>query len=322
MIFFLYGPDTFRSKEKLNAIVKRFLDNVENADNSLLRIDGQKTNLQEINQSIKGESLFSDKKMLIIEDILENKSKDFLEKFLDYLKKEKISDSPHAIVFFENDIDEKKLLAPAKKLLKYLSKEKFAQEFKEMTPYQAKTWIKEYVNKYHKEITDSASSELIKNLGTNLWALKNELHKLCHLSKESTISLELVKNNINLEIHENIFALTDSLGKKDYKTALTLLHEQLQTEFSPEYVLAMIRRQFQQIVQAKIAQDKGKSANDIASEFGLHPFVAKKACAQARQFELSAVKEHLHELNAIEHISKTGSLQLETALEHFITKKI
>jgi DNA polymerase-3 subunit delta len=322
MIFFLYGPDTFRSKEKLNAIVKRFVDNVKNADNSLLRIDGQKTNLEEINQGIKGESLFSEKKMLIIENILENENKDFLEKFLDYLKKEKISDSPHAIVFFENDIVEKKLLAPAKKLFKYLSKEKFAQEFKLMTPYQTKSWIKEYINKHNKEITDSASSELIKNLGSNLWSFKNELHKLCHLSKEATISLELVKDNINLEIHENIFALTDSLGKKDYKTALTLLNEQLQTEFSPEYVLAMIRRQFQQIVQSKIAQDKGKSANDIASEFGLHPFVAKKACAQARQFELNAIKKHLHELNEIEHLSKTGSLELETALEHFITKKI
>ncbi|MFP4514450.1 MAG: DNA polymerase III subunit delta [Parcubacteria group bacterium] len=322
MIFFLYGSDTFRSKEKLNAIVKRFLDNVKNADNSLLRIDGQKTNLEEINQSIKGESLFSEKKMLIIEDILKNKNKSFLEKFLDYLKKEKISDSPDAIVFFENDFEEKKLLAEAKKLLKYLSKEKFAQEFKAMTPYQAKSWIKEYVNKYNKEISDSASNELIKNLGTNLWALKNELHKLCHLSKETTISLELVKANINLEIHENIFALTDALGKKDYKTALTLLHEQLQTEFSPEYVMAMIRRQFQQIAQAKIAQDKGKSANDIATEFAIHPFVAKKACAQARQFELEAIKGHLHELNQIEYLSKIGSLELETALEHFITKKI
>ena len=322
MIFFLYGPDTFRSKEKLNAIIKRFVENIKNADNSLLRIDGQKTNLEEINQGIKGESLFSEKKMLIIEDILENRNKDFLEKFLDYLKKEKISDNSHAIVFFENNIDEKKLLAPAKKLLKYLSKEKFAQEFKLMTPYQTKSWIKEYVDKHDKEITNSASNELIKNLGSNLWALKNELHKLCHLSKESTISLELVKENINLEIQENIFALTDALGKKDYKTALTLLNEQLQTEFSPEYLLAMIRRQFQQIIQAKIAQDKGKSANDISNEFGLHPFVAKKACAQARQFELNAIKENLHELNKIEYLSKTGSTELETALEHFITKKI
>jgi DNA polymerase-3 subunit delta len=322
MIFFLYGPDTFRSKEKLNAITKRFIENVENADNSLLRVEGQKTNLKEINQAIKGESLFSEKKMLIVEDILENKSKEFLEDFLNYLKKEKISESQHAIVFFEYDIDEKKLIAPAKKLFKYLCKEKFAQEFKLMTPYQAKSWIKEYVNKYNKEITDNASNELVKNLGTNLWSLKNELHKLCHLSKESTISLELVKDNINLEIHENIFALTDSLGKKDYKTALTLLSEQLQTEFSPEYVLAMIRRQFQQIIQAKIAQDKGKSANDIASEFGLHPFVAKKACAQARQFELNTIKEHLYEINEIEYLSKTGGLELETALEHFISKKI
>jgi DNA polymerase-3 subunit delta len=322
MIFFLYGPDTFRSKEKLKAIIQKFEDNIKNADNSLLRIDGQKTNLEEINQAIKSESLFSEKKMLIIEDILKNKNKDFLENFLDYLKKEKISDNSHAIIFFENDIDEKKLLTPAKKIFKYLNKEKFAQEFKLMTPYQTKEWIKEYVNKYSKEITNSASNELIKNLGSNLWALKNELHKLCHLNKKNTISLDLVKENTNLEIQENIFALTDALGKRDYKIALKLLNEQLQTEFSPEYLLVMIRKQFQQIAQAKIAQDKGKTANDISNEFGLHPFVAKKACAQARQFELKAIKKHLHELNEIEYLSKTGSLQLKTALEHFITKKI
>ncbi len=108
--------------------------------------------------------------------------------------------------------------------------------------------------------------------------------------QKNTISLDLVKENTNLEIQENIFALTDALGKRDYKIALKLLNEQLQTEFSPEYLLVMIRKQFQQIAQAKIAQDKGKTANDISNEFGLHPFVAKKACAQARQFELKAIK--------------------------------
>jgi len=322
MIFFLYGPDTYRSKEKLKAITNKFCQDVDNADNSLLEINGQKINLNDINQHIKAESLFSTKKMLIIKNVLNNKNTDFLEHFLNYLKKENIDDSHHVVIFFENNIEEKKLNSITKKIYNYLKKQKFVQEFKMMTPYKAKHWIKDYVSKYHKNIDELAINELINNLDTNLWHLKNELHKLCHLNKKSTIDLDLVKNNINLEIQENIFALTDALGRKDYKLATQLLNKQLQTEFSPDYILNMIRNQFQQIFQAKIAQNKGKTPNDISTELGLHPYVAKKSSAQARQFQLKDLEEHLHQLNKIEFNSRKKSINLSLSLQHFITKKI
>ncbi len=62
MIIFLYGEDTFRSRRKLNELKEKFLREVDPSGNSLTILDGEKTELEKINEAISPSSLLSKKK--------------------------------------------------------------------------------------------------------------------------------------------------------------------------------------------------------------------------------------------------------------------
>ena len=322
MIFFLFGPDTFRSREKLRALKQKFIDSVTDSQDSLALINGKTTDLKELNEKIKGKSLFSEKKMVIIENLLENSNQELLKDFIIYSQTNKLEESQDAFIFFDEDVTDKakKLKAGAKKLLTYLQKQKYAQEFKLLTTAQLRQWVKSELDRKKQGIAFNALEEFIKLTGNNLWQANSELQKLCHYKNGEEILLEDVKKLIKGKVEENIFALTDALGRKDFKLASKLLAEQLQTEFSEEYILSMTKRQFQLILQAKVAQDQGKTPNEIAKELGWHSFVAQKAAAQARQFEISQLKNMIGQLNHIDFLTKQGQANISTWLDLFIAK--
>ena len=74
MIFFLYGPDTFRRRQKLKALIQRFQEKVDELGQSLSFIDAPKATLRDIQEKIGSASLFAKKRMLVIEDIFANKN--------------------------------------------------------------------------------------------------------------------------------------------------------------------------------------------------------------------------------------------------------
>jgi DNA polymerase III delta subunit len=86
MIIFLYGEDTFRSRQKLIELKEKFLREVDRTGNSLITLDGDSINMEKLNESIATPSLFARKRMVIIERILGHKSKILLDQILEYLK--------------------------------------------------------------------------------------------------------------------------------------------------------------------------------------------------------------------------------------------
>src|SRR3989339_832001 len=85
MLIFLYGEDSFRSRNKLNEL---------------------KANFSQINESISPSSLFASKRMVVIENIFANSKKTILDEILNYLK---ILKSDENIVIFWDEISGEKM---------------------------------------------------------------------------------------------------------------------------------------------------------------------------------------------------------------------
>src|SRR3989339_652782 len=75
MLIFLYGEDSFRSRNKLNELKEKFLREIDPQGNSLSTIDGSMANFSQINESISPSSLFASKRMVVIENIFANSKK-------------------------------------------------------------------------------------------------------------------------------------------------------------------------------------------------------------------------------------------------------
>jgi DNA polymerase III delta subunit len=77
----------------------------------------------------------------------------------------------------------------------------------------------------------------------------------------------------------------------------------------------MILRQFRLLIQAREAMDRGA---DPQEEMNTHPYVVRKAAAQARQFSMRQLEEIYRQLLSIDVASKSGGDDLETALDRLI----
>jgi len=326
MIIFLYGKDTYRSRQKLLELKNKFLNEIDKDATSLVILNAEQTSIDEINRNIASSSLFVKKRMVVLENIFKNKSKVFLDEVFGYFKKRQ--DDDNVIVFWdETNVSKLK----TNKLFKFLCTKEFVQEFKEFTNQELIFWINEIVKKEGAKINHQAVLHLSGLFGADLWALTNEIRKIIHFKKAKQD--ELIKDSGVLEIvvadveklcrgrvDENIFALTDAISQKRKALAIELLEKEFEAGVAETYLLFMIERQFKILLQVRQALDSGLTQKNIISDLKLHPFVAQKSIGQVRNFSLEFLTRLFSHLVKIDRDMKTGKLDLRTAVGLVIAK--
>jgi DNA polymerase-3 subunit delta len=326
MIIFIYGEDTYRSRQKLNELKDKFVAEIDINSQSLIVISGAITTLKEIGEKISTGSLFVKKRMIVIEDIFDNKSEKLFADLVLYLKKRDEaakSDEDNIIIFRDGDLNSKdrKLKKDGQKLFTYLLSQKYVQEFKNLTGIQLSNFIKEAVEKLERQIEPAATQTLVTRTNSDLWRISSELHKLAMaISKGETINDKEVRNQVVGTYDENIFSLTDAISARNKKLALTILEEQYMAGLSEDYILSMLIRQFKIMLQVKSAVESGLSPLQISSELKLHSYVVKKTLSQISNFTLEILKEKLNNLISLDFVNKTSSCDIKAELSLFIAK--
>ncbi len=352
MIIFLYGEDSFRSRQKLRELRDKFTREIDPNKNNLTILDGKSVDIKEIHNSIGTRSLLAKKRMIIVENIFLNKNKTIFRETYDYLKKMKLGQDDNIIIFWESAIKTKtagnkknaflldssgkenplpKTLQP---LFNFLARQSYAQEFKLLSNIELAAWIKKEVETRGAMITNQAAQTLISLAGNDLWQINNEIDKLINyeagqeaklltpsqVQKTKTISEEAIKQLVKGKFDENIFALTDALSNRNRKLASELLGQQYEAGLSDGYLLSMITRQFRILLQVRQALDSRFSSRKIITALKLHPFVAQKSINQVRNFNLASLKSALNKLVEIDYLVKTGQAEAQTLLNLFIQK--
>jgi len=326
MIIFIYGADTYRSRQKLNELKDKFVNEIDISSQSLIVLDGKTTNLKEISEKINTGSLFVKKRMVVIEDIFENKSDKLLGELATFLNKRSeatTSDEDNIIIFRDGDLNnkDKKLKKDGQKLFTYLLAQKYVQEFKSLSGLQLGDFIRELTKKLERKIESPAITTLIARTNSDLWRISSELHKLAMaISTDSEISDKEVKDQVTSAYDENIFALTDAISARNKKSALTILEEQYLAGLSEDYILVMLIRQFKILLQIKSAAAVGLSAPQIASDLRINPYVVRKSLPQTTGFTLEALKNHLNFLISLDFKNKTGQSETKAELALFIAR--
>lgn len=343
MIIFLYGKNTFLAKQKLKKIKNKFFKKIDPQGNNLFTLDGRKIDIQKINDKIGSSSLLSRKKMVIIKNSFLNKSKTIHKEIIKYLKsKEKTLDdniiifidsnittkhSPYTkkkeILLINSDKKEKKITKNLNIFFNFLIKQKFTQEFQNLSNTEINEWIKENIEKRKGSITPQAIQLLAGLTNNNLWQINNEIEKLLNYKLNSDIKLIEVKDVQNLvhgNYNENIFALTDAISNKNQKLAYKYLSKEYQTGLTDSYLINMFLRQFKILIKIKQALDSGWTLKKIINSLKLHPFIVQKGINQVRNFNLQNLKKIINQLVEIDYKMKIGQGDARTMLELFIMR--
>ena len=309
MIIFLYGPDSFRSKRKLDELVNHYKESNKSGLN-LIYIDTDKTDFDDFYNSFTVSSMFQEKKLLILNNLFSGKK--FQEGFLENIKI--IESLKDVVVVFEKDsVDERT------KLFKTLKKDCKSQEFSLLDSKNLRTFAENEFKLREAKINVDALALLISYVGSDLWRLSSEIEKLALFKQDSTIRKDDVELQVKPKIEVDIFQTIDSLAQKNKKNAFLLLKKHIINGESPIYLFSMLQYQFRNLLAIKELADKGLMYDSIVKKSGLHPFVVKKNYFQCKNFSMQDLKNIYKKAFQIDLQVKSGKIDPETALDLLVS---
>lgn len=296
MIIFLYGPDTFRSRQKLHFLKDKFIQAKDHQGLNIAHLIAVELTVGEIRKHTLSGGLFSQKRLVIIEDLLmikeNNKNAGITQEIIKLCEKKSASDDDNIIIIWESAISEKNLNKEQKKLFGLLEKQKYAQEFKLLTKSEIKKWAIKELAQNKVQIENSALNLLIERIGSNLWRLNNELNKLTSLNQVG-ITIEDIKSLVFSKVEENIWDLIDAISNKNKKQALLQLSEQLEAGMKIGHIIGMLVRQYRILLQLKavLIVKPNSNAQYLSQELGIHPFSCHKGLSQEKQYTVENLKK-------------------------------
>jgi len=316
MIIFLYGPDTYRSRQKLNEIVEHYKE-IHKSGLDLKFLDLEEKDFQDFKNEAQIASMFSEKKLLVLKNAFENF--DFKKKFSAEI--EKFVKSEEVILFYEEEIKKDKFFQTLKKFSEY-------QKFQLLDGERLKNWVKKEFKKYQAKIDSAVLEKLIEFVGNDLWQMANEIKKLVayktghnQITTVTKLCPEIEREDVELlvksKIEIDIFKTIDAIAAKDKKRAIKLLKAHLEKGDSPLYLLSMINFQFRNLLIIKDLIEKNLSPYSFTN---LHPYVIKKSISLLGKFSFSELKKIYQKIFEVDLDIKTGKIEPEMALDLLITE--
>jgi DNA polymerase-3 subunit delta len=327
MFYLLHGTDEYRRSLELDKMKAR-LGDPSTVDLNTTTLDGRNLSLEELAFACDTVPFLSDKRLVIVNDLaarLEKRTgetpsepeKDsaFLERLEQYLKA--LPDSAR-LVFLE-----RRTIGKGNPIHRLATQTEhgYEREFTPLPPGELSRWIAARAQEKGGKIEPGAIRILATYVGNDLRLLDSEIEKLLtYAGPERAVTERDAQLLVSYAGEADIFAMVDALGTRDTRRAMEMMEKLLAEGQHPLYLLRMITRQFRILLQIKELLNKGTAATDVRGLLHLHPYVAKKTMAQARNFSVPQLEEIYHRLLEIDEAVKTGQLEDHLALNLFVAE--
>lgn len=333
MIIFLYGPDTFSSRERLTTLRQAFITKHDPTGVNVIRLDGSQLTVERFNAAVKSGGLLSSKRLVIVERLLtDNRKKTIASEVARFLTDEKIP-TDTILIFWEGDVTGeekptrrkvKKVIAPKKEktptvsLFDVLRKQKLVAFFPLLPQAQVRRWVVNRATRQGTTLEAPAVDLLVEHAQADLWRLHNEIDLLASYRPGAMVTVDDVRHFSAGNFNETIFKLTDAIGQKNRTEALRLMHAFLAAGEPPLYILGMLVRQFRILIRVSLTAANEPNYQTIARRLGLHPYVAQQSVRQASRFSLEKLTMLYDRLVAIDRRLKSSREDPVLLFDQFI----
>lgn len=311
MIYLLYGPDSFRARQKLAAIRAKFLA-TQPEFNLTYVASHDIASPEALDRLIASSTLLGGKRLVIITDLLATGDSSIKEAFAVWAKRG-LPDDVTTILYEGLDFDKRQ------SLFKLLNQPNTAQHFELLTGTPLLLVARDMAATKQLAIDDELLRRVITFVGSDLWRLDHELTKLAHYAAAQPLTSEVITNLIPASLSDNIFALMDAIAHRDPRAANRLMADLIQRGEDPIGLLAILAFQLRSLILVKSLSEQRKSSADIIKQTGLHPYAVSNSLKQASQFQTTWLIAAYQRLVQMDWKIKTGELASADALDHFLT---
>lgn len=275
----------------------------EHGDLALERLDGEEAEFARIREAVTGLPFLASKKLIILRS--PGKNKQFVENF-----EQLFAEIPETndIVLVEPKLD--KRLA----YYKFLKKNTDFKEFSELDLNGLAKWLVEAAKELKTSISLNDARYLVERAGHNQQNLSNEIDKLALYN--SKITRQTIDLLTEASPQSTIFELLEAAFAGNTRKTLQLYAEQRALKVEPQQIVAMLAWQLHVLAVIKAGGDR--TADMIAKEARLSPFVVRKSQVIARQLSLAQVKQLISDLLDIDTRSKRLPLDIDEALQNYL----
>lgn len=312
MIYLIYGQDNFRSEEYLNSMINFYQENkpfyfsFDFSDKFLPSLE-----ISEIKEILGGRNLFSDTKLIVFKNLLNNVPNNFQKEILKIIFENKIdkTKSIMLIIYENNKVKEGILL----KCLK--DKAKSTKEYHLLKKRELNQWVDEEDKKLGIKLNKEAKDMLIDSFESDTGLIHYALKKLSLLKKE-TIDRKMLEENIWLPFNTNIFSFLDTLAERRITSAFNFLMKEIEqdnSQFHLLYLLKMIIFEFRNLLMVK--ETKAKSFAEIQKKTKIHPYTLSKIYPLTKGFSFDELKKIYQKLFFCDERIKRGLMESELALQ-------
>jgi len=317
MIIYIYGEDTFRSRQYLQEQVERFKQTRDPQGYNVVFLDAQKIELGKIVGEILSAPFLAEKRLVVVENILSISDKDFLQQLMNRIKENKIPES-NIVIFWQGEKMSK--VKDVKELHALLVKEKYVQEYPLLQGSSLSNFVSSEFKKRGGKISVSAANYLAQNIGGDMWFLNSLLDQLVSYSQNKEVQQLDVNLFLDEKVDDNVFNMVEAIVSGNKKQAFKLILEQRRLGEDDFKLFGLIVWQFRILLQMRSAfeQQENMSSDAMAKELGLHPFVVKKNLSLVKKYNKKQLTGIYDQLLSIDFKAKTGQSDLGLMLDVLI----
>lgn len=294
MIYILYGEDTYRSRKKVRDITDHFYA-VAGSNASVVRIILSEHSKQEVDAAVTTGSLFCNKRLVLIEE-----PSDAPADVLQYMESKLPALASSADVFII--WDREPTGSGEAFITTATSHATKVQEYKNLTAQGAARFVEDEARTRGISLSAADKQQLLSGFSGDSWKLIQQMEQKAlgvagSPTKTYGVSPEALKDK------RLLFSLVDAYGLRQRAKAWHIYHALLRDGVEPEKIFWTLMSHARTVIHISSLLRNGVRTAELPRRAGVHPFVAKKAAAEA---------EHVSQQDLLLAHSRLCDLDLKT----------
>ena len=166
-----------------------------------------------------------------------------------------------------------------------------SQEFKPLVKEELTAWVRDEAKQRGIELSGGATALMAQTVGSDLWAMSNELDKLGAYAAGQHVDEDAVRAVAAAAGETKVWTFTDAIIAGDDRAALTALRNLLIEGDAPQRLLFIVAAEYRRIAIVKDMVDRREPRSAISRIVNSpRDFVVDKAVRNAGRFSWDAIE--------------------------------